>query len=162
MGYYWEWLLDEWSNLNWKENKDIGIRWQYSLKVDDITQSGTELRTKGIGGGGGGGRGWKTGLLLILKENVLLSYTCYWPKWYLFCIPGLKCYISFNCCRHTVFINKSLNQEDDSVSSSNKVLLHTTMKHFPTLSYIACSRLPSRAYIFARLSLTRDPYYLIA
>ena len=117
---------------------------------------------QGDWGWGGGGRGWKTGLLLILKENVLLSYTCYWPKWYLFCIPGLKCYISFNCCRHTVFINKSLNQEDDSVSSSNKVLLHTTMKHFPTLSYIACSRLPSRAYIFARLSLTRDPYYLIA
>ena len=36
------------------------------------------------------------------------------------------------------------------------------MKNFPTLSYIACSKLPSRAYIFARLSLTRHPYYLIA
>ena len=53
-----------------------------------------------VGGRRGGGR---RGLLLILKEKALLSYTCYWPKWYLFCIPGLKCCISFNCCKHTFF-----------------------------------------------------------
>ena len=53
--------------------------------------------------GGGGGR--EEGLLLILKEKALLSYTYSWPKWYLFCIPGLKCCISFNCCKHTFFLS---------------------------------------------------------
>ena len=72
---------------------------------------------------------------------------------YLLLTSSERC-ISFNRCKNIVFINKSLNQEDDSVSSLIcKVLLHTAMTEFPsTLSYIAWSRLPSRAYIFRRLN----------
>ena len=93
------WLMVQ---LNWKKNEDTGIRWQYCLKSNDIAQSGTELRTRVIGEGGR-----EEGALTHLERNGT-------PVVYL---PGLKCCISFNCCKHTFFINKSLNQKDDSVSS---------------------------------------------
>ena len=73
----------------------------------DIAQSGTELRTRVIGKGGREEGGREEGALTHLERKGT-------PVVYL---PGLKCCISFNCCKHTFFINKSLNQTDDSVSS---------------------------------------------
>ena len=71
--------------------------WRYCTIRNRTPNQGDWEGWEGGGGKGGGGS------YSSLKEKALLSYTCYWTKWYLFCIPGLKCCISFNCCKHTFF-----------------------------------------------------------
>ena len=82
-GYYWEWLLHSWFNLNRKENKGMSLSFADNnvLRVTILHNPEPNSEPGGFFfRGGGGGRG----LLPVLKEKVLLSYTCYWPKWYLF------------------------------------------------------------------------------